>query len=114
MMKSKDIMLTKQLSFLLCFVAALWLVACKDPAPTSIQLNQPFTNAVNQPAQLNEKGLSVTFQDVLEDSRCPSNVQCFQAGQARISLVQAEFVSERKLRHCWACDRTNNPSATQV
>ncbi len=98
-MKSMDIMLTKQFTCLLCLVAVLWLVACKtlDPAPStfsppevdetlSIQFNQPFTISIDQPAQLSEKGLTLTFQDVLEDSRCPSNVQCAEAGQARISI----------------------------
>jgi len=79
-------MFTKQLVCLLCLVAGLWLVGCSAPEPSSIQLGQPFTISINQPAQLSEKGLSLTFQEVLEDSRCPSNVQCAWSGQARISI----------------------------
>ncbi len=79
-------MFTKQLACLLCLVAGLWLRGCSAPEPSSVQLGQPFTLSINQPAQLSAKGLNLTFQDVLEDSRCPSNVQCAWAGQARISI----------------------------
>ena len=79
-------MFTKQLARLLCLVIGLWLTGCNTPEPILIQLNQPFTIAINQPAQLSEKGLSLTFEKVLEDSRCPSNVQCAWSGQARISI----------------------------
>ena len=112
--KPKDIMFTKQLTCLLCLVTGLWLVACNTPEPTpsppsptatttpvpnpatipppevdgmiAIQLGQPFTISIDQPAQLSEKGLSLTFQKILEDSRCPSHVQCVWSGQARISI----------------------------
>lgn len=79
-------MFTKQLACLLCLVTVLWLMACNTPEPVPIQLNQPFTLSINQPAQSSEKGLSLTFQKVLEDSRCPSKVQCVWSGQARISI----------------------------
>lgn len=52
----------------------------------SIQLNQPFTIPIDQPTKFTEKGLTLTFQAVLDDSRCPSNVECAEAGQARISI----------------------------
>ncbi|MBK8900648.1 MAG: hypothetical protein IPM53_05680 [Anaerolineaceae bacterium] len=79
-------MLTKQIACLFCLAAGLWLRACHTPEPSPVQLDQSFTISINQPAQFAEKGLSLTFQDVLEDSRCPSNVQCAWAGQARISI----------------------------
>lgn len=106
-------MLTKQLTCLL-FVILLWITACNtvEPSPStpsltptatplpnpatisppevegvlSVQLDQPFTLTIDQLAQLTDKELNLTFQEVLEDSRCPSNVECAEAGQARISI----------------------------
>ncbi len=51
-----------------------------------IQPDQAFTISVNQTAQFSDKELTLTLQEVLEDSRCPSNVNCPEAGQARISI----------------------------
>ena len=52
----------------------------------SVQLHQPFAINIHQLAELNELGFRLSFQEVLEDSRCPSNVECAEAGQARISI----------------------------
>ena len=89
-------MLTKQLTCLLCLVILPWITACTAVEPSrsipevvgvlSVQLDQPFTITIDQLAQLTEKELTLTFRDVLEDSRCPSNVECAEAGQARILI----------------------------
>jgi hypothetical protein len=52
----------------------------------SVQLDQPFTIKIDQAAQLSDSEFILTFQEVLEDSRCPSNVECAEAGQARILI----------------------------
>jgi tetratricopeptide (TPR) repeat protein len=62
------------------------------PAPPSgstleAQLDQPFKLKLGQTAHLAEARLSLTFNDVLEDSRCPSQVNCAWAGQAIIALA---------------------------
>jgi hypothetical protein len=108
----RDTML--KLTCLLVLVILPWIMACNavelspstpsstatgtplaNPAMTpppevdgvlSVQLDQPFTISIDQPAQLTEEELNLTFQEVLEDSRCPSNVECAEAGQARISI----------------------------
>jgi len=94
-------MLTRQLFCLFCLVTLLWIAACDAVEPSSstpevdevlsVQLDQPFNIPVDQPAQLAETELEFTFQEVLEDSRCPSNVQCVEAGQARISLSVSQM-----------------------
>ncbi|MBE7471065.1 MAG: hypothetical protein DPW09_05235 [Anaerolineae bacterium] len=54
-------------------------------------LNQPFSLALNQTVRLKEAGFTLTFLEVLEDSRCPKLVNCFWSGQARIAVwVQGE------------------------
>lgn len=57
------------------------------PLPTvNIQLGQVFQLAMGQTAFLSTENLSVTFQDVLEDSRCPVDVVCIWAGNAKVTL----------------------------
>ena len=57
----------------------------KASAPKAI-LGQPFeverTKSVFLPAQ----NLKITFERVVEDSRCPSDVECFWAGQATVTI----------------------------
>ena len=77
-------MYAKQLVCLLCLVAGFFLKGCDGGETAVIQPNQPTTISLNQPAELAQTGLSLIFTDVREDSRCPSNVACVEAGQARI------------------------------
>ena len=58
--------------------------------PLDFQLGQSFELAFGQSADCTCDNLTVTFAEVLEDSRCPSDVVCIWEGQARIKLnVQA-------------------------
>jgi hypothetical protein len=52
--------------------------------PLRAELDEPFTLRVGQTAQLEE--LRVTFTRVLEDSRCPVDVVCVWAGNAKVEL----------------------------
>ena len=52
-----------------------------------VLLNQEFTLKVGQAALIRPGGLKVTFQRVLEDSRCPEGVNCVWAGNARIAVA---------------------------
>jgi len=56
-------------------------------APTTIKefsLDQPFTLFVRQKAQVAE--LQLQFLGVSQDSRCPVDVECVWAGNAKITL----------------------------
>ena len=55
--------------------------------PISISLNNPFTLQVGQRAVLESEPLTITFDTVLQDIRCPSSVDCAEAGFARILVV---------------------------
>ena len=80
-------------NFIFSFIAvAFLLVACKKDDATStqnVQLNEAFSLKVNQSAQL-EDGMKITFLQITEDSRCPTNANCFWAGR-----VIAEFRVEK-------------------
>ena len=50
------------------------------------QLGSIFSLAMGQTARLSSEGLSIQFEAVLEDSRCPVDVQCVWAGNAKVSI----------------------------
>ncbi len=60
-------------------------------------LDEEFELAVHQTAQITAEHISVTFQQVLEDSRCPIDVTCIWAGLAEVSLRVAVSGHEREL-----------------
>jgi len=60
-------------------------------------LGEEFELAVHQTAQISADNISVTFQEVLEDSRCPVDVTCIWAGLAEVSLQVAVSGQEREI-----------------
>ncbi|HEX8691911.1 MAG TPA: hypothetical protein VF746_05810 [Longimicrobium sp.] len=56
-------------------------------AGTTAFLNQPFTLRTGQTAVVSGEGLSVRFESVPSDSRCPTGVQCIWAGNAVVRVV---------------------------
>jgi hypothetical protein len=71
---------------------ALMLAGCQlnheaeaDPTdPVEYPADQPFTLHGGQEATISGQSMTMRFDDVLEDSRCPTEVECFWTGQARI------------------------------
>jgi hypothetical protein len=55
--------------------------------PVDAELGRAFVLAGGQRAAFSGEGLHVRFADVLEDSRCPTEVECFWTGQARITVA---------------------------
>jgi len=49
-------------------------------------LDQEFTLVFQEEGQLKDGAFKISFQEILEDSRCPSDVQCVWAGQAKVLL----------------------------
>lgn len=76
---------------LLVALVALALTACvgreADADPVTFTLGQEFTLGGGQEAVFGGGDLSVRFSELLEDSRCPTEVECFWTGQARIAVV---------------------------
>ena len=69
------------------FLVFLVVAALGCGGPTEVDLGQDFTLAFGKSAAIEGTGITVTFEDVLEDSRCPNDVDCIQAGNARIQLA---------------------------
>ncbi|GFG53980.1 hypothetical protein MAGR_54210 [Mycolicibacterium agri] len=65
--------------------AGLYAMPAAAADPVEFGLGQGFTLGGGQEAI--GDGLRVQFTDVLEDSRCPTEVQCFWSGQARIAVL---------------------------
>jgi len=61
------------------------------------KVGEEFELAVHQTAQMTAENISVTFQEVLEDSRCPVDVTCIWAGLAKVSLQVAVSGQEREI-----------------
>ena len=78
--------------WLIVAVLALAMTACQasrkaDADPVEFALGQQFPLSGGQEATIAGENLRVRFTDVLEDSRCPTEVECFWTGQARIAAA---------------------------
>jgi hypothetical protein len=51
------------------------------------RLNQNFDIKAGRKALIKSEGLNINFQEVAEDSRCPENVKCVWAGNAKVVLT---------------------------
>lgn len=58
-----------------------------DADPVEFQLGREFSLGGGQEAVFSGEDLRVRFTEVLEDSRCPTEVECFWTGQARIAVA---------------------------
>jgi len=70
----------------------LALMSCRAGGPAradipEFTLDTPFALAGGREALIPSEKLRLRFADVLEDSRCPTRVQCFWTGQARIAIA---------------------------
>jgi len=55
-----------------------------------IRLGQEFELKINQEAVIEGEGLTVAFESVLEDSRCPEGVDCIWSGNAKIRIKSSK------------------------
>jgi hypothetical protein len=82
--------------WLLVVLSAIALAGCQlsreaEADPLEYNLNEVFALGGGQQAAISGESLRLRFTEVLEDSRCPTQVECFWTGQARIAiLVQPE------------------------
>jgi len=66
--------------------------ACKvraTPQERSVPLGQEFTIKLGEQVVLAGDDVRITFAEVLNDSRCPPNVQCIWQGNAKLRFVFA-------------------------
>jgi hypothetical protein len=97
--RSIDVLRSRRAAVLVLSLAALAAGgACDESAPVgpTVPLNQRFTIAPGQSAEVTGTPLRVLFLRVSADSRCPADVICIQAGDATVRVrvldpQQAEY-----------------------
>ena len=60
------------------------------PASTVVVADSDFDLTVGQSARVDGTPVTITFNGVTADSRCPLGVMCIQAGNATVSLTVAD------------------------
>jgi hypothetical protein len=70
---------------LFSFLLLAFTLGCETPTEATQPLGRHFDVRHGQSVRV-EGGLTVAFLRVAADSRCPSDVQCIQAGEARVVL----------------------------
>lgn len=79
-------------AFRLLFVVFL-LSGCGKSSPngqqngTTIEFGKPFALANGQGAETSDKGLTIHFDKVSGDSRCPEGADCIWAGSAKVDFT---------------------------
>ena len=77
----------------LLLLVTLGLAVCGDPQPfepeIEVPLGETFGLHVDQSAEVSGTPLRLRFAAVREDSRCPTDVACVWAGNARVRVDAA-------------------------
>jgi len=73
-----------QFLLILCMLAACQ-TSTQSPS-ISATVGTEFTLALNQSAAITETDLTITFNSVLSDERCPSDIECAASGPVSVSL----------------------------
>lgn len=68
------------------FLVFLVVAALGCGGPTEVDLGEDFTLAIGGSATIDGTRVTITFEDVLSDNRCPINADCIVPGEARIQL----------------------------
>ncbi len=79
----------------LAFLIATGLAACAS-SPDEVAPGESFTLAPGTEAIVKGGGPRVRFEGVLEDSRCPSDVQCIWAGEVVVDVTIGDGSSSRR------------------
>jgi len=82
----------------LALMAVLLLGGCSTGESRHPGLDEGFKLAYATEQAISGEQLTLSFTEINEDSRCPSDVQCVQAGQAKITLRLAKDGGELATR----------------
>ncbi len=84
-MKISRLLLLLSATLLATLLTACALAGAGGPITQEPQLGVPFTLKIWEEAILDEE-LTIWFESVVSDNRCPQNVECIVAGLAEITL----------------------------
>lgn len=72
-------------------IILLFFAACSSTSgPHDYELGEEFELFLGKKATISPYRVAVTFADVLEDSRCPANANCFWAGNGKVQIQVAK------------------------
>ena len=72
---------------LILTLAAIFIMTSVATASTAAQTPQTVTVKAGKQKSASKSKLKIKFVSVIEDSRCPENVQCVWAGNAKIKVI---------------------------
>lgn len=75
------------------------IMSCSNPVGPRHEfvLGDTVSIKMKETVYLQNSGISIKFDDVLEDSRCPIDVMCFWEGNASVSLIFLERFSRHDI-----------------
>jgi hypothetical protein len=75
---------------LFAFFTSHCLFAQQSRKAEVIGLGKEFELKIDQKAVVEGEGLTIVFESVLDDSRCPKGVDCIWSGNAKISIISSK------------------------
>ncbi len=84
--------------FLAVLISTVLLSSCACASGgVEVALGQEFSLALGQSAVIKGENLEITFEEVIGDSRCPSDVECVWEGRATYLIQIADGSASYKL-----------------
>ncbi|MCL5029625.1 MAG: hypothetical protein M1480_11500 [Bacteroidetes bacterium] len=69
-------------------ISLFFFCSCEEnPVAPNASLNSDFNIKYDQSVYITEENLLITFEDVIEESRCPLGLKCYWEGTAKIKLL---------------------------
>lgn len=77
------------------FILIILIAGCQNSI-TSVnpEIGKPFKIQLGQTLEFQDTDLSITFEELLEDSRCPEGATCVWAGNGRVLIKLNELQTE--------------------
>ncbi len=99
-----------RISLLAVLLLLLFLAACgRGAGEVKANLGQEFSLSIGQTASIQSEQLKLKFLEMVNDSRCPSEVSCVWQGQAS-SLVEITYLESVQKVTLVQPDLTEEPS----
>jgi len=86
-----------KIKVLFSLIALILLVACDNPVAPEVELEEPFWLPIARSRTLQPDGLTVTFDNLLAEGRCPDSpqIRCVWEGFAEIHLQLKRTANSR-------------------
>lgn len=77
--------------FYIAFVSISLFFACEEKEATTLTIPDKFgeiiTLKIGESVEVNGESLTIDFDNIVDDSRCPNGVDCIWEGQAEVNLL---------------------------